>query len=195
MNEALLVAVVLLWVLVIALVVAVFALARQIGVLYERVAPMGALMMDEGPKVGDLAPVFNLATLGGTRVQLGAPGSHSTLMFFVSPTCPVCKKLMPVLRSSAKVESAWLRVVLASDGDEAKQRAFYEKAALADFPYVLSTELGMAYKVAKLPFAVLLDEQGRVRAKGLINSREQLESLFTAKDLGVGSIQEYLQKA
>lgn len=195
MNEALIVAVVLLWVLVIALVVAVFALARQIGVLYERVAPMGALMMDEGPKVGDLAPVFNLATLGGTRVQLGAPGSHSTLMFFVSPTCPVCKKLMPVLRSSAKVESAWLRVVLASDGDEAKQRAFYEKAALADFPYVLSTELGMAYKVAKLPFAVLLDEQGRVRAKGLINSREQLESLFTAKDLGVGSIQEYLQKA
>ena len=195
MNEALLVAVVLLWVLVIALVVAVFALTRQIGVLYERVAPMGALMMDEGPKVGDIAPVFNLATLGGTRVQLGAPGSHSTLMFFVSPTCPVCKKLMPVLRSSAKVESAWLRVVLASDGDEAKQRAFYEKAALADFPYVLSTELGMAYKVAKLPFAVLLDEQGRVRAKGLINSREQLESLFTAKDLGVGSIQEYLQKA
>jgi len=195
MNDALVVAVVLLWILVIALVVAVFALARQIGVLYERVAPMGALMMDEGPKVGDLAPVFNLATLAGPRVQVGAPGVHSTLVFFVSPTCPVCKKLLPVLRSSAKVESAWLRVVLASDGDEAKQRAFYEKAELADFPYVLSAELGMAYKVGKLPFAVLIDETGRVRAKGLINSREQLESLFTAKDLGVESIQEFLQKA
>ena len=117
MNEALAVAVVVLFVLVIALVVAVFALARQIGVLYERVAPMGALMMDEGPKVGDVAPVFNLATLAGPRVQVGAPGTHSTLVFFVSPTCPVCKKLIPVLRSSAKVESAWLRVVLASDGD------------------------------------------------------------------------------
>lgn len=195
MNEALAVAVVVLFVLVIALVVAVFALARQIGVLYERVAPMGALMMDEGPKVGDLAPVFNLATLAGPRVQVGAPGTHSTLVFFVSPTCPVCKKLIPVLRSSAKVESAWLRVVLASDGDESRQRAFYEKAELSDFPYVLSTDLGMAYKVGKLPFAVLIDEQGRVRAKGLINSREQLESLFTAKDLGVESIQEYLQKA
>ncbi len=195
MNEALAVAVVVLWIVVIALVVAVFALARQIGVLYERVAPMGALMMDEGPKVGDLAPVFNLTTLSGSRVQVGAPGAHSTLVFFVSPTCPVCKKLIPVLRSSAKVESAWLRVVLASDGDEAKQRVFYEKAELADFPYVLSSDLGMAFKVGKLPFAVLIDEQGRVRAKGLINSREQLESLFTAKDLGVESIQEYLQKA
>ena len=195
MTEALLVAVAVLWILVVALVVAVFALARQIGVLYERIAPMGALMMDEGPKVGDLAPVFHLATLSGLGLQVGAPGPHSTLLFFVSPTCPVCKKLMPVLRSTAKVESAWLRVVLASDGDEAKQRAFYEKAELADFPYVLSSDLGMAFKVGKLPFAVLIDEQGRVRAKGLINSREHLESLFTAKDLGVESIQEYLQKA
>ncbi len=194
MTEALLVAVLVLWLVVIALVVAVFALARQIGVLYERVAPMGALMMDEGPKVGDLSPMFNLTTLSGARVQVGAPGAYSTLVFFVSPTCPVCKKLLPVLRSSAKVESAWLRVVLASDGDEAKQRAFYEKAELSDFPYVLSSDLGMAFRVGKLPFAVLIDELGKVRAKGLINSREQLESLFTAKDLGVESIQEFLQK-
>ena len=38
-------------------------------------------------------------------------------------------------------------------------------------------------------------QTGRIRAKGLINSREQLDSLLTAKDLGVQSIQEYLQKA
>ena len=195
MTQALLVTVLVLWLVVIALVVAVFALTRQIGVLYERVAPMGALMMDEGPKVGDLSPMFNLTTLSGARVQVGAPGAHSTLVFFVSPTCPVCKKLLPVLRSSAKVESTWLRVLLASDGDEAKQRAFYEKAELSDFPYVLSSDLGMAFRVGKLPFAVLIDELGKVRAKGLINSREQLESLFTAKDLGVESIQEFLQKA
>jgi hypothetical protein len=31
-----------------------------------------------------------------------------------------------------------------------------------------------------------------LRAKGLINSREQLESLFTAKELGVASVQEFL---
>lgn len=195
MIPSLLVAVVVLWIMVVALTIAVFALARQIGVLYERVAPMGALMLDEGPKVGDIAPAFNLTTLAGTRIQVGAAGPHSALIFFVSPTCPVCKKLVPVLRSIAQDESTWLRIVLASDGDEGKQRAFYAQAKLADFPYVLSSDLGLAFKVAKLPYAVLLDEHGRVRAKGLINSREQLESLFTAKDLGVESIQEYLQKA
>jgi len=191
-NTALMVAVALLWVLVLALTVAVFALTRQIGVLYERVAPLGALSLDEGPKVGDQAPVFNLATLAGERRVIGAGGERSELLFFLSPTCPVCKKLLPVLRSIARDEADWLGVVLASDGDEPRQRAFYQRQQLETFPYVLSTDLGLAWKVGRLPYAVLIDEAGRVRAKGLVNSREQLESLFTAKDLGVGSIQEYL---
>lgn len=192
MNTALAVAVCVLWVVVIALVVAVFALARQIGILYERVAPMGALMLDEGPKVGEQAPRFTLTALAGETVTLGHPSARGELLFFLSPTCPVCKKLLPVLRSIAKAEADWLDVVLASDGDEPRQRAFYKKAQLEAFPYVLSHDLGMAYKVGKLPYAVLLDEGGQVRAKGLINSREQLESLFTAKELGVESIQQYL---
>ncbi|MEX2479826.1 MAG: methylamine dehydrogenase accessory protein MauD [Gammaproteobacteria bacterium] len=195
MNTALLVALAALWLIVIALVIAVFALARQIGVLYERVAPMGALMLDEGPAVGSQAPTFELTGLSGAEVRLGYPSGRGELVFFLSPTCPVCKKLIPVLRSIADAERDWLDVILASDGDEAAQRAFYSKAQLTDFPYVLSSELGMRYKVGKLPYAVLLDEHGKVRAKGLINSREQLESLFTAKELGVESIQEYLQKA
>ena len=33
------------------------------------------------------------------------------------------------------------------------------------------------------------DQNGRVRAKGLINSREQLESLFTASETGIPSYQ------
>jgi methylamine dehydrogenase accessory protein MauD len=195
LNTAVVVALVMLWLVVIALVVAVFALARQIGVLYERVAPMGALMLDEGPTVGSQAPVFELASLNDRTASIGKPSGRGELVFFISPTCPVCKKLIPVLRSMAHAERDWLDVILASDGDEAEHRAFYAKAGLDDFPYVLSRELGMTYKVGKLPYAVLLDEHGKVRAKGLINSREQLESLFTAKELGVESIQEYLQKA
>jgi methylamine dehydrogenase accessory protein MauD len=70
--------------------------------------------------------------------------------------------------------------------------AFYKQAGLERFPYLLSTELGMKFQISKLPYAVLIDETGTLRAKGLINSREQLESLFTAKELGVASVQEFL---
>jgi methylamine dehydrogenase accessory protein MauD len=184
-----------LFVMVLGLSIAVFALSRQVGILFERVAPMGALIIDAGPKVGAASPTFEVPTLGGSKLKLGGAGERSTLLFFLSPTCPVCKKLLPVLRSMRPAEAQWLDVVLASDGDAAAHERFAQANNLQTFPYVLSTELGVGFRVSRLPFAVLLDEQGIVRAKGLINNREQLESLFSAKELGIESIQSYLEQA
>ncbi|HET9669315.1 MAG TPA: methylamine dehydrogenase accessory protein MauD [Casimicrobiaceae bacterium] len=195
MTEILLVSNFVLWTAVVALAFVVFALARQIGVLYERISPMGALMMDTGPKVGTSSPVFALKDLAGHAVNLGAPSPRSTLVFFVSPTCPVCKKLLPVVKSAAATERRWLSIVLASDGDPDEHRRFVERAGLSAFPYVLSQDLGLAFHVSKLPYGVLLDERGVVRAKGLVNTREQLESLFTAKEIGVASIQDFVARS
>lgn len=195
MTEILIASNFVLWTAVVALAFVVFALARQIGVLYERISPMGALMMDTGPKVGTSSPVFALKDLAGHAVNLGAPSPRSTLVFFVSPTCPVCKKLLPVVKSAAATERRWLSIVLASDGDPDEHRRFVERAGLSAFPYVLSQDLGLAFHVSKLPYGVLLDERGVVRAKGLVNTREQLESLFTAKEIGVASIQDFVARS
>ncbi len=192
MTEALIVSNLILWAAVLVLLATVFALARQIGVLHERIAPMGALMLDAGPKVGELAPALELPALDGSAFATGGVRARSLLLFFLSPTCPVCKKLLPILQRIAADERAWLELAFASDGDVAEHQAFRARAGIADWPYVLSAELGMAYRIGKLPYAVLVDESGRVRAKGLVNSREQLESLFTARELGVASVQEFL---
>lgn len=195
MNDALIISNVLLWLAVLALLVTVLALSRQIGILYERVAPMGALMMDTGPKVGEAAPVFELPQLGTVdKLVLGAPAPRATLLFFLSPTCPVCKKLLPIIASISRAESRWLGVVLASDGDTVEHETFRKRADLGRYPYVLSAELGMKYQVSKLPYAVLIDEQGIVRGKGLVNSREQLESLFAAREMGLPSVQAYFDQ-
>jgi methylamine dehydrogenase accessory protein MauD len=194
MNDALVVSNLLLWLAVLALLVVVFALSRQIGILHERIAPMGALMMDSGPKVGEAAPRLALPTLAGGVLHIGEAGVRSTLLFFLSPTCPVCKKLLPVLKSIAGAEAGWLDIAFASDGEPAAHESFRRRVGIADFPYALSTELGLRFRVGKLPYAVLIDETGRVRAKGLVNSREQLDSLFTARDFGVGSVQDFLDR-
>ena len=197
MSDALVVSNVLLWIAVLGLAVVVFALVRQIGVLHERVAPAGALMMGGGPKVGELAPRFAGEDLFGRRVELGGADAAgaSTLLLFVSSSCPVCRTLLPVVRSIATQEGPRLRVVLASDGDPQEQRRFAEEHGLRAFPYVVSTELGLAHQVAKLPHAVLIDASGVVRAKGLVNTREHLESLFEAQARGVASIQDYVAAA
>jgi methylamine dehydrogenase accessory protein MauD len=196
MSDSLLISNVLLWILLLAVLAICVALTRQIGVLYERVAPMGALMMDDGPKVGDHAPANVYRTLAGEPLQIGSPfgqaSNAATLLFFVSPTCPVCKKLLPIVKRIAQRESRWLRVVFASDGEQPEHLEFVRRAGLQGFPYVLSHELGMTYRVSKLPYAVLIGETGTVQAKGLVNSREQFESLFTARELGVASVQDFL---
>lgn len=183
-----------LWIAVIALLLVALALARQVGILYERIAPMGALAVQSGPAVGESAPRFELDDIRGRAQRIGYGGARSQLLFFLSPRCPVCKKLLPILKSIARTERAWLDVMLASDGEMPEHLVFYRKAQLEAFPYILSTKVGMTFQVSKLPYAVLVDEHGVVRAKGLVNSREQLESLFTAKELNVGSAQEWLEQ-
>jgi methylamine dehydrogenase accessory protein MauD len=186
---------VLLWITNIALVVTVLALARQIGVLNERVTPLGALTMDHGPKVGDAAPVFHLPRLDGGEIAIGAATGRTQLLFFLSPTCPVCKKLLPVLRSLSQHERATLDVVLASDGEHDEHSRFYQREKLAPFPYVLSTDLGMTFRISKLPYAVVVGPAGLISAKGLVNNREQIESLLIAQEMGVASLQDYRTRA
>jgi methylamine dehydrogenase accessory protein MauD len=180
---------ILLWVVVLIQLAVIFALARQIGILFERVSPVGAMISDAGPALGDKVPALALPNLNGPGLTLGRAGGRAQLVFFLSTSCPICKALLPALKSIKADEQGWLDVVLASDGREQLHRRLIEAENLEAFPYVLSPELGMSFKVSKLPFAVLIDKDGKVVAKGLVNSREQLESLFTASETGIPSYQ------
>lgn len=186
---------ILLWIAVIVLATVVAALARQVGILHERIAPAGALTLHHKVNVGDVASPMVLTTIDGQSLTVGGKRkARSQLLFFVAPDCPVCKSLLPVVKSSARAESSWLDVVLASDGNEPAQRRMVMDQGLAGIPFVLSEALGRTFGVAKLPYAVLIDENGKVASLGLVNSREHLESLFEAKERGVASIQEFLAR-
>lgn len=182
-----------LWLVVVGLIFVVMALARQVGILHERIRPAGALHIAKGLKVGESAPVIETPDITGQPLRIGASNPHgrSTLVAFVSPTCPVCKSLLPVLRSMRRSERANVDVILASDGVADEHQAFIAAEALEEFPYVLSEQLGVTYGASKLPYAVLIDADGIVRANGLVNTREHLESLFEAQALGVANIQEF----
>ena len=186
---------IVLWVAVLALGLLCLALARQIGVLHERIAPAGALTLKQALKAGDPAPEFTLSGLDGEPVRIGgARGGRGQLLLFISPDCPVCESLLPAIRSAQGAERKWLDVVLASDGDRERHVSFVRDKGLGKFPYVLSEPLGRTFGVAKLPYAVLIDEAGRLAATGLINTREHLESLFVAREQHVGTLQQYLEE-
>ena len=143
---------VVLWILVAVLAVVVVALARQIGVLQLRLAPIGALEVDdEGPPLGEVPEARAARTPEGSSTVVGGPGSER-LVAFVSDTCPICEQVAPSLPAAARANGLELQVV--SDPD-----------------------LEVAYRVPGVPFVVVLDELGHVRSKGTVNSLEQVEGL------------------
>src|SRR5438046_2589140 len=76
-----------LWMAVVALVVLVLSLYRQVGVLHLRLGPRGALEEEgEGPELG--------ASVSHPAVTLG----RATLVAFTSAGCPVCHQIVPGLR-------------------------------------------------------------------------------------------------
>jgi len=194
--DAIMISQIALWIVVCILSLLVFALMRQIGVLNERVFPAGALMTTNGPAIGEAIPVGTYTSLANTVVTIGGTQNQITLLLFVSPTCPVCKTLLPYVQSVAKAENTSTRIILASDAEndqeQEQHRQFVKQYHLSADRYLLSRPLGLAFRVEKLPFAVIIDEQGILRAKGMVNSREHMESLFEAQSRGIASLQEYL---
>ena len=194
MNVELLIASnVLLWGAFLALAALMLGVIRQIGLLHERSAPLGAMMIDHGPDIGERSPVFNVTTIDEKPLLVGraiTPGRASLLMF-TGPSCPVCAKLLPIIRSVAAAEGT--DVILISDGTQAEHREFLKNHPLQGERYVVSAEIGMRYQVSKVPYGVLLDQDGVIQSKGLCNTREHVESLFEAIRLGHSSLQSFMQ--
>ncbi len=192
--EGLIASTVMLWMVVIALGIVVVALSRQVGILHERSAPLGAVIADKGPEIGEDAPKFDLEDFSGHPITVGGKSGNGldTLLLFLAPNCPMCNKLLPTARAMAASEH--LDVVVISDGPREEHGEFLRKHDLGDIPYVVSANVGIRLQIGRVPYAILIDGDGKIRAKGLVNTREHLESLVQAKDMGVPSMQEYLKQ-
>jgi hypothetical protein len=131
------------------LAVAVLALAREVGMLRLRLGPASALELpEEGP------PVFRRIELI-SRFALD-PETTLALAVFVSDGCHVCRSLEPSLR------------VIERDPVVAVE-TFEENADGAVW-----AEL----EIPGSPFAIALDRDGTVLAKGTFNNLAQLESVL-----------------
>ena len=195
MLTVLIVSQILSWVVILGLGLALLALARQVGVLHVRLAPAGALVTGKGPVVGEAAPVLDAVTLDGAPIAVGKPlaKGRNQLLLFVSPNCPLCKDLIPIAKNFAKTEK--LDIVFVGDDEAGEQRAMIARLDMGGLPFVNSSIVGRTFHVDRLPHAVLIGEDGTLLSKGLVNSREHLESLVTAHEMGLVSVQDYLKQS
>jgi methylamine dehydrogenase accessory protein MauD len=162
-----------LWGVVIVLALLVLALARQVGTLHLRLGPRGALEVDEeGPPLGEAPEAYDRADPDGRPVSVGGPGQPQ-LILFVSPGCPVCLEVLPSLPAAARAADLTPRVVVDAVPEDARHS--YGKGL--GVPVISGPEVARDYRIPGTPYAVVLDRFGVVRAKGTVNTMEQLEGL------------------
>jgi len=138
----------------VALAVVVLALAREVGMLRLSLDPRGALeVAHEGPEVGARSA---LAERFGAEL---APG-RIALAVFSSEGCQMCRALAPAIAAFGRDPRVLLR-----EFDEVRDAGAW---TLADVP--------------GSPFAVALDADGTVLAKGTFNTAGQLESVLAAAE-------------
>jgi methylamine dehydrogenase accessory protein MauD len=163
---------VVLWMLVIALAAVVIALARQIGTLHMRLGPRGALEMDdEGPPLGEAPAPFETVAADGAPVTIGGPGGGQLIMF-VSPSCNMCRDVLPAL--SVTASAAGLKPFVVSDSEDSASDLDPRRLKA---PVVADLRLPQRYEIPGTPYIVVTDSMGVVRAKGTVNNLEQLEGL------------------
>jgi len=136
----------------VALAVAVLALAREVGMLRLAGDPRGAL------EVAHEGPEVGGRTALVEHLEI-APGRLG-LAVFSSEGCGLCRALAPAIESFARDPRVAVRTF-----DEARDAGAW---AAADVP--------------GSPFAVALDADGTVLAKGTFNTGAQLESVLAAAE-------------
>ena len=135
-----------------------YALAREVGLLRLRVGPVGALEIpSEGPELGSRTWLVE-------RIP-GAGEADLALAVFSSAGCHICQALRPAVDSVAA----------------------HPAVAVGRFDEHESPDAWAALDVPGSPYAVALDRQGTVLAKGTFNNLAQLESILAAGERRVGA--------
>lgn len=167
----------LLTVFTLGLALGVFVLARQIGVLHERLAPIGVQPVLSGLQAGQALPQVTARTLADAPVAIGGISAtgRAMMLMFVSADCPVCKRALPVARGVAQEHGVDL--VLIGEGDVAALSAMAQRTPLEGVPLLVSMELLLLMQIGRLPTLVVLDPRGVITARDVASSRREIEAL------------------
>jgi methylamine dehydrogenase accessory protein MauD len=185
---------VVLWIVVLVQALLLLALARLVGQLMSRRFPAGgARVIDPGPEIGTVVDGWEAIDLFGNAVRVQFPRERGLFLLYVSPHCSVCEALLPAARRflkeiAAEAEGMWVLIL----GTRETQTTYARENGLALQPVLAEDGLPAPWRLGGGPFGLWINASGEVKAKGMVNNREQLESLRHAVALGHASVQSYV---
>jgi thiol-disulfide isomerase/thioredoxin len=163
-----------LWLVVIVESFLLLALYRHFGLMALGTADG---VQRDGLAVGAEAPSLSGVLSDGTTADWSPKSPLTTLLFFAAPDCEPCARVVPYLNELAHRED--LQVVAMASGPRQIAERMAEKFTPI-FTSIADDGSGafQKYRVRVTPFAFVIGNDGRIRAKGLSSDPYRLRDLL-----------------
>src|SRR5690242_181352 len=172
MDGIWLVSFIALWIIVIVEAVLILLLYRQLGILYLGTA---SGVSRDGLAVGTAAPDFNLRDVDGQAVSLSSLRGRNVLLLFGSTHCEPCRRLLPGLQDFAARDGRDFEVLWLNQGTPEETEQFRAETGTTLRMLTFRDGVNDAYRVRVTPFLFMIDPSGVIKAKGLANTKAQVE--------------------
>jgi methylamine dehydrogenase accessory protein MauD len=189
-EKAWLVSYVLAWLLVAAQGLTLVALLWVVGQIHLKRSPDAhALITTEGPEIHSLMPEIEGLDHEGRWIRGRDFRGRNLVLLLLSPGCAPCEQLLREVQATQRglTSCPEFLAVIEAPGNEAES---YLRRYRLNFPVIVDEDASIraGLRVTRTPFAFLIDQEGVVRMKGVVNNRGQLEGLISRRGRYIGGL-------
>jgi methylamine dehydrogenase accessory protein MauD len=180
-NPIWMASIIALWVLVLFETVLLVLLLRALGEIRQRggfATPVSNAHANEGLPLGTQAPAFSAKTPEGNAFNLAETDGKWRVLTFISPGCSACESALKTLQDFQQEKQDIDVLVVA--GTDFKENQAYATEKETSLPLLTPTSKAgkEAFQVQGVPFAFILDKNGIILAKSVLNARDHLQELL-----------------
>ncbi len=169
------------FIILLGLAVVVLSLARQVGILHERLSPAGMQRSRSEIQPGEVVPAQSLTAISGASAEfVGKPSA----LLFMSAECPICKSVLPAFEDAVRgsgFDPYWVTDGMPGpSGEMPDYNQYAVDNRLDEDRLLVSQQLGLTLGVQQIPTLVLIDSEQKLISRELLSGPRQVAALFSA---------------
>ena len=178
------------WAILIALGLMIALVLQRVGeTLLKGTGGHHPLITDDGPQLHERMPEFSGQDLTDRPIAVSDFRGRPLVVLFLSLACRPCEELLRELTPMRRFTLRPPEFLLVLEAAYAEAKGLLQSYG-ASVPAIVDpgAEIRASLGIARVPFGVLVDQDGVTRMKGVTNTRRHLEALVagrghTARDL------------
>lgn len=173
------IAYVVLWGVVLAQMVVIFKLIKELKEFLGRIQSVPGVNMKRDLTSGSPVPTLNIKDQKGNHLRLGPNMEKDTLLLFASSSCQICKRLISSFDQSPINFNLHKVIVIISD--KTIDETYLSILTELNISYVIDKKLFNKFFVSRSPYIIAINKNGIVSEGKLVQSWDDAKTIKTVQ--------------